>query len=853
MPDTIDWAVDDIVELLKHADLGEILKDFGKGKGKEDPVVHFYETFLAAYDPKMRELRGVYYTPEPVVSYIVRSIDHLLKTRFNRPKGLADENTLILDPACGTGTFLYFVIQQIREKFASQKGAWDGYVAQHLLNRLFGFELLMAPYAVAHLKLGMELQETGYSFGSDQRLGIYLTNTLEEAAKRSEKLFAQWISDEANAAASIKRDLPIMVVMGNPPYSGHSANKGPWIENLMEDYKKDCPELYKPAQAKWLHDDYVKFIRFGQWRIERTGAGVLAFITNHGYLDNPTFRGMRQRLMGTFSDIYILNLHGSSKKKEVCPDGSKDENVFDIQQGVTIGIFVRQADQKNAATVHYAEVWGPREAKYTRLFESDIQATAWKQLNPQAPSYLFIPQDADSLSEYQRGWGLPDAMDQNGDPAPGIVTTQDEFAISWNPEEAKYKVRRLLETASETEARALFRLCSQSQWNYEKAKKELRTGSWEKQVMPILYRPFDIRWTVYDSNVAVHRRERVMRHMLAGQNVGLCTTRSTEIGRGFEHVFCSRNLIQHHTVSLKEVNYLLPLYLYSAAKGMAHGQADLEVETSHWPPGPGGRRPNLNPKFIAEMEKRLGLKFVPEGAVLGRGGPSRPSRREHHEGAPLPNTFGPEDVFNYMYAVFHSPTYRKRYAEFLKSDFPRVPLTSDATLFRALCEKGAELVALHLLESPALENPITGYPVKGSNVVEKGFPKYVAPGEPEPGTGKPLKEGRVYINTLTPGPSPKGRGEPVSDFQPSPSGRGCPPGRTGEGGATGQYFEGVPPEVWEFHIGGYQVCEKWLKDRRGRTLSFDDLTHYQKIITALKETIRLMAEIDAAIPKWPIE
>ena len=239
--------------------------------------------------------------------------------------------------------------------------------------------------------------------------------------------------------------------------------------------------------------------------------------------------------------------------------------------------------------------------------------------------------------------------------------------------------------------------------------------------------------------------------------------------------------------------------------------------------------------------------------MLGRGGPSRPSRREHHEGAPLPNTFGPEDVFNYMYAVFHSPTYRKRYAEFLKSDFPRVPLTSDATLFRALCEKGAELVALHLLESPALENPITGYPVKGSNVVEKGFPKYVAPGEPEPGTGKPLKEGRVYINTLTPGPSPKGRGEPVSDFQPSPSGRGCPPGRTGEGGATGQYFEGVPPEVWEFHIGGYQVCEKWLKDRRGRTLSFDDLTHYQKIITALKETIRLMAEIDAAIPKWPIE
>jgi hypothetical protein len=843
MPETIDWAVDDIVELLKHADLGEILKDFGKGKGKEDPVVHFYETFLAAYDPKMRELRGVYYTPEPVVSYIVRSIEHLLKTRFNRPKGLADENTLILDPACGTGTFLYFVIQQIREKFASQKGAWDGYVAQHLLNRLFGFELLMAPYAVAHLKLGMELQETGYSFGSDQRLGIYLTNTLEEAAKRSEKLFAQWISDEANAAAEIKRDLPIMVVMGNPPYSGHSANKGPWIENLMEDYKKDCPELYKPAQAKWLHDDYVKFIRFGQWRIERTGAGVLAFITNHGYLDNPTFRCMRQRLIKTFTDIYILDLHGSSKKKQLSPDGSKDENVFDIQQGVAIGIFLKNPEKASRTRLHHTEFWGGRESKNTQLYESDVATCEWTRFEPQPPLYLFKPQNVRLLAEYEKGWRLPEVMNESGDPAPGIVTTHDEFAISWSPAEAKEKVNVLLNTASEEEARAKFRLCTQSQWNYDRAKKELRTGSWEKQVMPILYRPFDIRWTVYDSNVAVHRRERVMRHMLAGHNVGLCTTRSTEIGRGFEHVFCSRNLIQHHTVSLKEVNFLLPLYLYRAAKDVAHAQADLEVETSHCPPGPGGRRPNLNPKFIAEMEKRLGLKFVPEMPDVGADQRVRPQKGAH-AGAPLQNVFGPEDVFNYIYAIFHSPTYRTRYAEFLKSDFPRVPLTSDVDLFRALCEKGAELVALHLLESPTLENPITGYPVKGSNVVEKGFPKYLAPGEPEPvfvaqvplsgpAALPRLKAGRVYINRSAAVPAAKESRQ--------------------DAGGTGQYFEGVPLEVWNFHIGGYQVCEKWLKDRRGRTLSYDDLTHYAKVVTALKETLRLMAEIDAAIPKWPIE
>jgi predicted helicase len=376
MPDAIAWAVDDLVELLRRADMAEVLADFGQGKGKEDPVVHFYETFLAAYDPKMREVRGVYYTPEPVVGYIVRSIDQLLKTRFARPKGLADENTLILDPACGTGTFLYFVIEEIRKKFARQAGAWDDYVAKHLLNRVFGFELLMAPYAVAHLKLGIQLQETGYRFASDQRLGIYLTNTLEEAAKKVELLFAKWILDEANAAAEIKQDKPVLVVLGNPPYSGHSANRSEveefvpagktytvetkqgtlqrvagksgarirrktFIGRLVQDYYLVDGRPLGEKNPKWIQDDYVKFLRFGQWRIERTGYGILAFITNHGYLDNPTFRGMRQSLMNTFDEIHVLDLHGNAKKKERCPDGSKDENVFDIMQGVAICIMVK--------------------------------------------------------------------------------------------------------------------------------------------------------------------------------------------------------------------------------------------------------------------------------------------------------------------------------------------------------------------------------------------------------------------------------------------------------------------------------------------------------------------------------
>ena len=773
LPEIIAPEVDDLAQLLAQADMTSVLKDFGKRTAKEDPVVHFYETFLVEYDPKVREMRGIYYTPEPVVSYIVRSIDHLLKTHFNKPQGLADDQTLILDPAVGTATFLYMVVTEIYNAMLSQKqkGMWNDYVAEKLLPRIFGFELLMAPYAVAHLKLGLLLQETGYQFKSDQRLGIYLTNTLEEAIKHSEVLFAQWISEEANAAAQIKKEKPIMVVLGNPPYSGHSANKGPWARQLVETYKKDIPELHKPAQAKWLQDDYVKFIAFGQWRIERTGQGILGFITNHAYLDNPTFRGMRQSLINTFSDVYILNLHGSVKKKEVTPDGSKDENVFDIQQGVAIGIFIKEKGKESSAKVRYADMWGGREGKHCALFDTRIDTTNWEELEPQPPFYLFIPQDTSRLNEYNEFWKISDVMDQNGDPAPGIVTTHDQFAISWSKQEAKDKVSRFLETSSEDEARRLFRLCSQSQWNYDRAKRELSTGSWLKNVKPILYRPFDVRWTIFDANVAVHRRKRVMRHILAGANIGFCTDK--EVNGDFRHVLCTRQLIDDCTVSLqtKERTYIFPLYLYPAP-----GEMQFEK----------GRRPNLNPDFIKTFSSKLGLKFVEDGK------------------GDLTETFGPEDVFNYAYAVFHSPTYRSRYAEFLKMDFPRLPLTSDKELFKMLVEKGAELVSLHFMEAPALEQQRTKikFDVSGSNIVEKVIYN---------GTAK-----RAYINKE-------------------------------------QYFEGVPPEVWDFHIGGYQVCQKWLKDRKGRKLSDDELTHYQKVVVALKETIRLMEEIDGLIPHWPIE
>ena len=403
------------------------------------------------------------------------------------------------------------------------------------------------------------------------RLNVFLTNTLEEpheAVSGQLVLLAHEIAREAASADSVKRDKPVMVVLGNPPYSGHSANKGPWIRDLIDSYKRDFPELKKPAQAKWLSDDYVKFIRFAQWRIERTGEGVLGFVTNHSYLDNPTFRGMRQSLMDTFDEIYLLDLHGNSKKKERTPEGGKDENVFDIQQGVAIGLFVKRADGPDeSAQVFHADFWGERESgqdggKYGWLAANDINTTGWQQLSPRQPQYLFIPRDEALADEYEAAWSIPTIFSPNGDPAPGIVTTHDQFAISWNRDEAASKVERLLATTSEEEARTIWRLCSQSQWQYDRAKQELEDGPWRDRIERILYRPFDVRATVFDRNVAVHRRERVMRHMLAGPNVGLSTPRATEIAGGWEHVFVSRFLIQHHTVSLKEINYLFPLCTY---------------------------------------------------------------------------------------------------------------------------------------------------------------------------------------------------------------------------------------------------------------------------------------------------
>ena len=667
----ITWIVDDLARLLDRADMNAILADFGGRRVEEDPVVHFYEDFLAAYDPRLREMRGVYYTPEPVVSYIVRSADRLLRDRFNLADGLADTDkitvetpdgereesprVLILDPA--VGTFIREVIATIRTTITAKglAGAWPDYVREHLLPRLFGFELLMAPYAICHLKLALEIagSDAGFAMPAGQRLNVFLTNTLQEAHGITPDqlvLLAGEIAREASSADAVKREKPVMVILGNPPYSGHSANKGRWIRDLIDEYKRGFPELRKPAQAKWLSDDYVKFIRFAQWRIERTGEGVLGFVTNHSYLDNPTFRGMRRSLMDTFDEIYVLDLHGNAKRKERAPDGGIDKNVFDIQQGVAIGLFVKRADGGfGPARVFHADLWGERESgrdggKYGWLAANDIDTTEWTPLSPRQPLYLFVPRDEALLDEYDAAWSIPDIFSPNGDPAPGIVTTHDQFAISWSREQAAAKIERLLDTASEDDARAIWRLCRQKQWQYGRAKEELEKGRWRGRIESILYRPFDVRTTVFDRNVAVHRRERVMRHMLDGQNVGLCIGRAGQVIGSITWDVCYVSKSpSDFNLFRRGGNCLFPLYTYPTLEQSEVGMT---------------REPNLGAEFIEALGSAVGLEFVPCGS------------------GDLETSLGPEDAFNYIYAVLHSPEYRRRYADFLKSDFPRVPLTS---------------------------------------------------------------------------------------------------------------------------------------------------------------------------------
>lgn len=833
-----ELGVSDVTDLLQDTDthMEAILAEFGNKTQGEDPVIHFYEHFLAAYNKKLKVQRGVFYTPKPVVSYIVRSVHELLQNEFGLEDGLAstitwgemiarqnskpetensklvlppftdepgEKRTIspdemfvqILDPATGTATFLVEVIEvvhkhlqakwergglavmpkilNLKSKILNWTDYWNAYVPQALLPRLHAYELMMAPYAIAHMKIGLKLRETGYVQKEEIRARIYLTNALEPKVQQLPQIGFEPLADEAKSVNEIKWYKRFTIVIGNPPYSNFGQlNKNPFILGLLEEYKRDLDE-----KKLNLDDDFIKFIRFSQYLLDRSGTGVFGMITNSTYLDGVTHRQMRASLASSFSLASVFDLHGSSKRQEKNPTGGSDENVFDIQTGVAVSLLTK----KNTAFVAaYADLWGSRSQKYAQLDSESHTKTAWTALAPEDPYWFFRPKEMESSSEFQTWPILKDIFQAGGC---GIKTERDRVSIHWTAQESREAVEDF-RTKSESHLRTKYDLETDSRdWKVANAKADVQANRDDKLFRRVLYRPFDVRHIWYSGQTRGFVGTPgypTMRHMLDGKNLALLTCRQ-QAELGFYHVFCTRLLAECCSVSLKtrEITSVFPLYVAADETGLKF--------TSE-------RTPAFSDVFLRSLCAALGLQ----------------PQRQHG----LPSDLTPEDIFHYVYAVFHSPGYRSRYAEFLKIDFPRLPLTGSLDLFRVLARLGGELTALHLLESPKLDKTRTEFIGNPRTEIEKvGW-------TPDGG-------GTVWIDA---------------------SGKKAET----ESGSTG--FQGVPEAVWNFHIGGYQVCEKWLKDRKGRKLSKDDIAHYHKIIIALGETIRLMKEIDQVIEKhggWP--
>jgi hypothetical protein len=770
----IKWLIEEILSILNTLDLAALREDlaFSKRQGRlfpqteaerllfaKDPYVYFYEGFLKAYDKDMRKSRGVYYTPPPVVNFIVRALNDILKSTFGIQAGLADRKRVtVLDFATGTGTFLLEVMQQILEE--TPEGVRNQVIREHALKNLYGFEYLIAPYTIAHLKLSQYLLDKGFRMQPKERLQIYLTNTLEPIEPQQNWLLPA-LSKEVELAQNVKNK-PILVITGNPPYSGHSLNKGKWITGLIDSYKQVDDRPLGEKNPKWLQDDYVKFIRFAQWKMDQVEEGIVGIITNHSFLDNPTFRGMRQSLMQTFNRIYVLDLHGSTKKKEKTPDGGKDENVFDIEQGVCISLLVRKPGL--GQKIFHADLWGKRQDKYRSCMEMDFDEAPWVGIHPQSPFYLFIPQDESLRAAYEQGWKITDIFFQN---AVGICSKKDNVVFQYTKDELLRVVKDFFNKGEE-EIRAQYKTGIDSRdWKVISAKENvIMFGVDDKYFQQVLYRPFDVRFTYYTDKsrgFLAYPVYELQRHMLSAKNVGLIFSRNVEIKRGWEHVLCSGLPINLHTVSLKEGNYIAPLYLYNDT---------------------GNRKPNQNQNnhlFVKEVQAQYNERrenFAPEfRTFIDR-------KYAHH--------YEPEEILGYIYAVLHSPTYRRRYAEFLKIDFPRIPFVDDRPTFEKLAALGWRLVQAHLLKDIPAQPQVEI--TRGRDLVEK--PTYNAP------------EQRLYINPQ-------------------------------------QYFAPVPEDVWNFHIGGYQVLDKYLKSRKGRELSLDEIENLINVVKVLRFTIDKMQEIDA--------
>lgn len=807
--DSIAWIVDDLVNVFASVNVEKLRKNFGKEQQRRDPMIHFYEDFLSEYDPESKKKFGVFYTPQPVVEFIVRAVDDILKTDFNLPEGLADKSKVnvkirkmedgkdvetvtieprhrvqILDPATGTGTFLAEVVSRIKEK--QQAGIWPKYVDEHLIPRIHGFELMMAPYTIAHLKLDMLISWWGdqkLEKEHDERVQIYLTNSLSQATLANKYLLAEMIAREANEANNIKHNAPVMVVIGNPPYSGESTNTGDWIMGLMEDYKKEpnSDKRLNEKNPKWINNDYCKFIRMAQDYVDRTKEGIVGYICANSFLDNPTFRGMRWNLLQSFDKIYIINLHGNTKPKpERCPDGSKDENVFDITVGTSINIFIKKnSNSKELAKVYYSDLYGIRDFKFEYLEQHRLIDVEFSEINLKAPYYFFIPQNSVGEEEYKKGFKLDNLLSLNGT---GIVTKRDELCVQHSKEKAYQAAKDIIELEKETFYKKYNLPADVRDWRYEWARKDvIGSGIKLDLVVPINYRVFDRRYIYYTGESRGFMGwpvGRVMSHLTKGHNLAFVTK------KGFPNsnppIFVSDTISDFRYWSCSGMqggDYVFPLYLYPS-------ESELGFDTE--------RKPNLDDIIWRKIENwvKYGNEFPPltaneKGGELG------------FDAAPEePHFLAPEDIFDYIYGVLHSPHYREKYKEFLKVDFPRIPYPKNAEEFEHYKECGYQLRELHLMhnvpESPARFDDL------GNGKVE-----YIR-WEWNKDDGY---SGNVWINDA-------------------------------------QCFSYVPTEAWEMYIGGYQPAQKWLKDRKGRILSTEDILHYEKIISVLLETNRIMQKMD---------
>ena len=824
------WIVEELISIFLASDVASIMKNFGKSTKQEDPVVHFYETFLGAYNPALRKARGVWYTPEPVVNFIVRAVDDILKTEFDLKAGLADTSKIkikkkavtqtgkgaasnikevesevevhrvqILDPATGTGTFLAATIRHIYKKFEGQQGIWSKYVTNDLIPRLNGFELLMASYAMAHLKMDMLLTETGYKPTDDQRFRIFLTNSLEEAHPDSQTLFSSWLSDEADQANAIKRDAPVMVILGNPPYSVSSSNKSAWIENLTADYKKDLNE----RNIQPLSDDYIKFIRFGQHFIDKNGSGILAYISNNSFIDGIIHRQMRKHLLQSFDKIYILDLHGNTRIKEIALDGSVDQNVFDIMAGVSINIFIKtnKKAKKSLCNVLHFDLFGKRDLKYSFLNQNEINTIKWNSLNITEPEFLMVNKDYSLKLDYKFGFSINDLFLNNNS---GLATEFDELAIH-NDFKSAEKILNELYNLDAKEIKLKYSFKDKQLVKIENAKQDIKKNNVE--IYPINYRPFDKKYCIYTglSNGVMGRpRNSTMQHFIKGKNVGIIVSRTVYGSYDWYDIQVTDTITEKGIMAMRVGNAAIvcPLYLYPETNAQ---QNAFEQNVA--------RVPNLNPEIVKQIATGLGLIYNPnpknpfetgKDIVLNaiKNNPNMSAPKSSH------SLLNPIDILDYIYAVLHSPAYREKYKEFLKIDFPRVPYPKDLTTFQKLSNLGAQIRQIHLLESEVTENYITQYPIDGDNVVGKILFEKTSE-----------DKGKVYIN-----------------HEKNPT--------SGVGAEGLQYFENVPEIAWNFYIGGYQPAQKWLKDRKDRALTYEDIFHYQKIIVALTETDRIMKEID---------